>query len=114
MFIHARAASHGNVNILNCHPFVAEGFMFMHNGGIANFSKIIRGEIIKTVGPRAASIFGATDTEYCFALFRHIIFDDALMHPGKTRICSVRHAGGGDRDNGGDLHRIFGKGARDL
>lgn len=41
-FAHVRSASTGGVNTNNCHPFIYENWMFMHNGEIANFQLVKR------------------------------------------------------------------------
>ena len=41
-FAHVRAATAGNVSHSNCHPFIHDAWMMMHNGGVADFKKIKR------------------------------------------------------------------------
>jgi glutamine amidotransferase len=75
IFAHARAASHGVVDIANCHPFVnkCENLTFMHNGGIAHFADL-RCQLLELIGPELArDIGGATDSEHVFALCRHFL-----------------------------------------
>lgn len=69
VFGHVRATTEGSLSLDNCHPFVFGKIMFMHNGGIADFSLIKRSlqsvlsdEIFHTVQ-------GNTDSEWAFALF---------------------------------------------
>lgn len=43
LFAHVRVASKGStVSELNCHPFQYDRFLWMHNGGVADFPKIKR------------------------------------------------------------------------
>ena len=36
---HIRAATHGDINYENCHPFIHEDLMFCHNGNITHFER---------------------------------------------------------------------------
>jgi len=68
-FAHVRAASAGEVNETNCHPFHYKKFLFMHNGDIEGFSTIkryIRRELSDEI---YEWIRGQTDSEHLFALF---------------------------------------------
>lgn len=70
LLTHIRLASVGSVTEVNAHPFVADGFAFMHNGTVAQF-KHHRQAIAQHVAPRhLARVRGETDSELCFALFR--------------------------------------------
>lgn len=69
---HVRAASHGGVSHDNCHPFNHQKFMFMHNGGIYNFSKIKRHLRHLLEDDVYESIKGETDSEHAFHLFLQI------------------------------------------
>lgn len=69
VFAHVRATTAGTLSLDNCHPFQFGKFMFMHNGGIAEFPKIKRrlqsylsDEIFNMVN-------GNTDSQWSFALF---------------------------------------------
>lgn len=43
MFLaHVRSATSGEVSLANCHPFLHDRHLFMHNGQIGNYSKIRR------------------------------------------------------------------------
>jgi glutamine amidotransferase len=70
VFAHVRAASAGlSVSELNCHPFEYDRFLWMHNGGVANFEKIkrrLRASLSDQVYDR---IQGTTDSEHAFAVF---------------------------------------------
>ena len=68
-FAHARAASEGGVTTFNCHPFVYKQWMFMQNGGIAEFVKIKR-HLRRLLDDDIYNwIKGETDSEHFFALF---------------------------------------------
>jgi len=70
VFTHIRAASPGSViSEVNCHPFQFGKYLFMHNGGIAYFSKIKR-TIHNLLSPSIFEMIeGTTDTETVGALF---------------------------------------------
>lgn len=69
---HVRAASPGlGVSPFNCHPFLGDGFAFMHNGGVAGFSTLKR-PLLRDVGDALwYGVRGTTDSEALFAVFRH-------------------------------------------
>eukprot|EP01090_Pellita_catalonica_P021705 TRINITY_DN8193_c0_g1_i1.p1 TRINITY_DN8193_c0_g1~~TRINITY_DN8193_c0_g1_i1.p1 ORF type:complete len:395 (+),score=27.83 TRINITY_DN8193_c0_g1_i1:163-1185(+) len=74
LFAHVRAASpYTGISEMNCHPFKMGKFLFMHNGGIANFQEIKFGilQIIKDTTMHR--IKGTTDTEHAMALFVHYL-----------------------------------------
>jgi len=66
---HVRAASHGGVSHDNCHPFIHQNYLFMHNGGIYNFAKIKRHLRHLLEDDVYESIQGETDSEHAFHLF---------------------------------------------
>eukprot|EP01113_Clastostelium_recurvatum_P004885 TRINITY_DN12167_c0_g1_i5.p1 TRINITY_DN12167_c0_g1~~TRINITY_DN12167_c0_g1_i5.p1 ORF type:complete len:450 (+),score=41.87 TRINITY_DN12167_c0_g1_i5:23-1372(+) len=69
VFAHIRAATFGSVAELNCHPFTFGRLLWMHNGGIANFS-LHRIKFLHRLGEKAAmKIQGTTDTEHAGAYF---------------------------------------------
>ena len=84
MFAHIRAAApFAPVHEYNCHPFRAGRFMFMHNGGIANFVAVRR-HLEAQLSARAYSrITGQTDSELAFALFTDRLprGDVSAIHP---------------------------------
>lgn len=70
IFAHVRAASPGSPVVeTNCHPFQFGRFMFMHNGGVANFSKIKRQLLARLSMSSYSLINGTTDSEHAAALF---------------------------------------------
>lgn len=67
-FAHVRAANQGEVTQLNCHPFVYDDLLFMHNGLAANFEAIKR-PIQNFLDDDIFSwIKGNTDSEHMFAI----------------------------------------------
>ncbi|OWB74838.1 hypothetical protein B5S31_g4665 [[Candida] boidinii] len=69
VFAHVRASTYGVLSETNCHPFTYGKIMFMHNGGVSNFSKIKRKLINHIDDEYFLQIQGSTDSECCFALF---------------------------------------------
>ncbi len=77
-FAHVRAASSGGVAAYNCHPFIHENMMMMHNGQIADFSRIKR-HMRRVLEDEIYNwIKGETDSEHLFALFLHFAKRRAL------------------------------------
>lgn len=68
-FGHVRAASTGGVTHYNCHPFINENWMFMHNGGLNDFIEIKRHIRHLLEDDVYNWIKGETDSEHLFALF---------------------------------------------
>ena len=68
-FAHVRAASAGTfVSEANCHPFQYQQFLWMHNGGIAEFGKIKR-QLREMLSDETYNLIqGTTDSEHVFAL----------------------------------------------
>lgn len=64
---HARAATTGSVCDSNCHPFVGDGWSFMHNGQIAQFDGL-RESLFELLPITRRLSSGATDSEFLFAL----------------------------------------------
>jgi glutamine amidotransferase len=75
-FAHVRAASPGMlVSEVNCHPFQYGQFLWMHNGGIAEFSKIKR-KLRESLSDELYNwIQGTTDSEHAFAVFLNQLQD---------------------------------------
>ncbi|ODQ78169.1 hypothetical protein BABINDRAFT_162840 [Babjeviella inositovora NRRL Y-12698] len=69
VFAHVRASTYGVLSETNCHPFNYGNLMFMHNGGISQFSKIKKKLISHLNDEWFLYIQGSTDSECCFALF---------------------------------------------
>ena len=67
-FAHVRAAVGSPVQQTNCHPFVYDRWLFMHNGYIESFAKIKR-ELMLEVDPSLyPEVKGSTDSEVLFYL----------------------------------------------
>ena len=83
--VHIRLASVGTVHARNNHPFVADPWVFMHNGTLKQFESVrarFEGEIDAKV---RATFRGETDSERCFGLFRTYL-------GGATDSASVKRA----------------------
>ena len=67
-FCHVRAAAGPPIQQTNCHPFRYDGWLFMHNGGIADFARVKR-ELVLGVDPELYPLMlGTTDSEVLFHL----------------------------------------------
>lgn len=67
-FAHIRASTGTPVQESNCHPFRYDRWLWMHNGMIADFSRVKR-DLALAVDPALyASIEGSTDSEVMFYL----------------------------------------------
>ncbi|MCA8959656.1 MAG: class II glutamine amidotransferase [Planctomycetes bacterium] len=70
LFAHVRAATPGtHVMELNCHPFVYDRYLFMHNGSIAEFKSVKRAIRERLSDERYDWVAGTTDSELIFGLF---------------------------------------------
>ena len=77
-FAHVRAASFGGINFYNCHPFVHDEWMLMHNGSIANFPSVKR-HLRHLLDDEMYNIIkGETDSEHFFALFLQLAKNKSL------------------------------------
>jgi predicted glutamine amidotransferase len=76
---HVRASTGTTTSRTNCHPFVVDRWMFMHNGQIGGYEKVRRR--IDNLIPDSlyARRMGTTDSEAMFhAMFRHGIEQDPV------------------------------------
>ncbi|MFB6263184.1 MAG: class II glutamine amidotransferase, partial [Bradymonadaceae bacterium] len=65
---HLRRATHGELSMVNSHPFQHGRWVFAHNGGVTNFEDY-RGDIESMIYPELGSyILGDTDSEVLFYL----------------------------------------------
>lgn len=65
---------------VNTQPFLDNEFLFLHNGLISNFGHTLRPRIRQILSPKIeVGIQGNTDSEYLFALLRHILDSDMDM-----------------------------------
>lgn len=79
-FGHVRAASAGGVTHYNCHPFIYDRWMFMHNGGINDFELVKRHLRHLLEDDIYSWIKGDTDSEHIFALFLQMAKGRDLTH----------------------------------
>ncbi|KAG7089418.1 hypothetical protein E1B28_011106 [Marasmius oreades] len=75
VFAHVRMAT-SEVHQFNNHPFAFGRHIFMHNGGVANFSQIRRGVCTKLSHKAFENIYGSTDSEHLAALYMTHLGDD--------------------------------------
>jgi len=69
LFAHVRAASHGEVAEMNCHPFRHGRLLMMHNGNVGDFRAIKR-RLRRGLSDEAYHwVKGQTDSEHLFAVF---------------------------------------------
>ncbi len=65
------------VNQANTQPFCDTELVFMHNGLIENFALTVRPQVRQFIDPGIeAEVQGNTDSEYLFALLRHLLAGD--------------------------------------
>ncbi len=67
-FCHVRAAAGPPIQQTNCHPFRHEGWLFMHNGAIADFARVKRGLVLAVDPALYPLMLGTTDSEVLFHL----------------------------------------------
>ena len=69
LFAHIRAATHGEINQQNCHPFRHGRLTMMHNGSIKQF-KTIKRKVRNLLNDDIYTwVRGQTDSEHFFSLF---------------------------------------------
>lgn len=74
----------------NNQPFTDQQFLFLHNGFLEDFTTLRR-TIREFVQPEVeASIRGTADSEYVFALVRHLLVDDPELSIEEALLASVR------------------------
>ncbi|MEM1284546.1 MAG: class II glutamine amidotransferase [Pseudomonadota bacterium] len=74
---HVRASTTGETSRVNCHPFVHEGWSFMHNGQVGDFASIRRPLEAKLTDSLYMARRGSTDSELLFLLLlTHGLKDD--------------------------------------
>jgi len=94
---HVRASTGGATSRMNCHPFVAGRWSFMHNGQIGGFERLRRkleSEISDDLYDR---LEGTTDSELFFLLMlQEGLDDDAHLAAARAagRIIAASRAGG--------------------
>jgi glutamine amidotransferase len=66
---HVRKATHGDLTVLNCHPFQHGRWLMAHNGDVPGFPRY-RARLMAGVAPRLRRyVLGDTDSEVLFFLF---------------------------------------------
>src|SRR5262249_18384644 len=68
VFAHIRASSGTPVQQTNCHPFRHGRWLWMHNGGIADFARVKRDLVLAVDPDLYPFIEGSTDSEVFFFL----------------------------------------------
>lgn len=73
-----RSATGGlSTSMDNTQPFVDGELLFMHNGFIRQFREVVRPALHRFLAPDIqAGVRGDTDSEYLFALLRHLLTQD--------------------------------------
>jgi glutamine amidotransferase len=96
-FSHVRAAGGPPIQQTNCHPFRHDRWLFMHNGGIAQFG-LIKRDLVLAVDPSLyPHIQGTTDSEVLFHLaLTYGLADDPIAAVGAAirRVEEVGNAAG--------------------
>lgn len=65
---HVRASTTGETSRVNCHPFVQDGWSFMHNGQVGDFTRIRRALEGTLSDPLYMARRGSTDSELLFLM----------------------------------------------
>lgn len=74
-FAHVRAATHGEISRSNCHPFRFGRWLFMHNGQIGGFDRLLR-DIDRLIDDAYYHRTGTTDSETFLRLLLSEGLDD--------------------------------------
>jgi len=84
-FAHVRAAAGPPIQKTNCHPFRHGHWLFMHNGGLAHFSRMRR-ELMLDIDPELFPLVrGTTDSEVLFFLaLTHGLTHDPVAGLGRA------------------------------
>ena len=86
-FSHVRAASAGGVTEFNCHPFISNNWMLMHNGTVYDFVTIKRHIRHLLDDDIYHWIQGETDSEHIFALYQQ--FSKGQTHHNLDTVADV-------------------------
>ena len=96
-FTHVRAAAGPPIQQTNCHPFRHDNWLFMHNGGISQFS-LSKRALSLAVDPSLYPLMqGTTDSEVLFHLaLTYGLADDPIAAMGAAirKVEEVGHAAG--------------------
>lgn len=90
LFAHIRLASVGPVTLKNNHPFLKDGWAFMHNGTVKNFARhqaALEGALPERL---KAGLAGETESERCFALFLSLLESNELEAAMRALARAVR------------------------
>lgn len=91
-FAHVRGASPGmNVQETNCHPFAQDRLLFMHNGHIKGYDRILRALRRELPDEVYFNIGGTTDSEHLFAVIQHEL-GDAVQDPSPRDLADAVQA----------------------
>jgi predicted glutamine amidotransferase len=99
-FAHVRAAAGPPIQQTNCHPFRYGNWLFMHNGGLAEFAAIKRELVLEVAPEYFVGIRGTTDSEVVFALaLTYGLMDGPIEAMAATlrRIEEIAHRHGVDQ-----------------
>lgn len=89
---HVRKATHGDVNVLNCHPFQFGPWVFAHNGQIPDYAKH-ESQLLGNVLPKwRRYILGDTDSEVIFYVFLSELEKIADIHDPAVAMDKVEQA----------------------
>ena len=72
---HVRAATIGDVDAYNCHPFTHQQFSFVHNGTIRDFHQIKRQLLNQLSDESFHLVKGQTDSEHFFVLLMELLYE---------------------------------------
>ena len=94
-FCHVRAAAGPPIQQTNCHPFRHESWLFMHNGGIADYARVKR-DLVLAVDPSLYPLMhGTTDSEVLFHLALTLGLKDDPVGAMSQAISYVERVGRG-------------------
>ncbi len=94
VFAHIRATSGSPVQQTNCHPFRHGRWLWMHNGLIADFSRIKR-ELVLAIDPELyPAIEGSTDSEVFFFLALTLGLEDDPPGAVERAVGLIEQVGG--------------------
>ena len=78
---HIRAASIGDVNVSNCHPFFYKNLMMVHNGIVKGFNQFKKAIVAHMSSETFNLIRGNTDTEFLFFMICSTYYETFSEHP---------------------------------
>ncbi|HUK94211.1 MAG TPA: class II glutamine amidotransferase [Gaiellaceae bacterium] len=93
VFAHVRASTGTPIQQTNCHPFRWRNWLWMHNGGIAEFHQVKR-ELMLAIDPSLfPDIEGSTDTETFFFLALTFGLEDDPPKAVEQAVGFIEHVG---------------------